>query len=184
MLDNESLWATATRVHQLLAAQSIPHALVGGVAVCLHGYRRNTVDIDLLVRSAEGESIRNCLQSAGFVWEPAAKEFRGENAAPVQFVVAGERAGSGSEVLFPDPNEPAVVVTIEGLPVVSLARLIESKIACGEGNLRRTHKDFADVVELIARHELDSSFARHLHKSIRKTYRRLVHHARGEGKRG
>ena len=180
MLENESLWATATRVHHILAAQSIPHALVGGVAVCLHGYQRNTVDIDLLVRSAESESIRDCLQSAGFVWDPASKEFHGDNVTPVQFVIAGDRAGSGSEVLLPDPNEPGVVVTIEGLPVVSLARLIESKIACGEGNLRRTHKDFADVVELIVRHQLDGSFARHLHKSIRKTYRRLVHHARGE----
>lgn len=180
MLENESLWATAMRVHQLLAAQSIPHALVGGVAVCLHGYQRNTVDIDLLVRRAESESIRSCLQSVGFVWDPAVAEFRGESATPVQFVVAGERAGRGSEVSLPDPNEPGVVVTIEGLPVVSLARLIESKIACGEGNLRRTHKDFADVVELIARRGLDKSFARHLHKSIRKTYRVLVNHARGE----
>ena len=58
--------------------------------------------------------------------------------------------------------------------------LIESKIACGEGNLRRTHKDFADVVELIAKHDLRQSFARHLHKSLRKTFRQLVLQARGE----
>jgi hypothetical protein len=52
------------------------------------------------------------------------------------------------------------------------------KIACGLGSLRRTHKDFADVVELIAIRELDSSFARHLHKSLCGTFKELVKRAR------
>jgi hypothetical protein len=72
------------------------------------------------------------------------------------------------------------VTTIEGLPVLTLARLIESKIACGEGSVRRTYKDFADVVELIAARKLNRSFARHLHRSLRKTFRELVLRARGE----
>lgn len=180
MLDKQSLWATAMRVHKALAAESIPHALVGGVAVCLHGYQRNTVDIDLLARGQDSESIRSCLHSAGFPWDPIAKEFRNEQEAPVQFLTAGDRAGTGSEVRLPDPLEPEAVVMIEGLPVVSLPRLIESKIACGEGNVRRTHKDFADVVELIAQHDLGGEFARHLHKSLRRTFRKLVKHAHGE----
>lgn len=179
MLDKQSLWATAMRVHQALAANSIPHALVGGVAVCLHGYQRNTVDIDLLVRGQDSDAIRSCIKHAGFAWDQVLKEFRNESEAPVQFLVAGDRAGSGSEVRLPDPEEPDAVVTIEGLPVVSLARLIESKIACGEGSVRRTHKDFADVVELVARHNLGGEFARHLHKSVRRTYRQLVKHAQG-----
>jgi hypothetical protein len=181
MLDKQSLWATATRVHQALAAQSIPHALLGGVAVCLHGYQRNTVDIDLLVRGEDHSAIRVCLESAGLAWDPVVKEFRSETDPPVQFLTAGDRAGSGSEVRLPDPEEPDAVVVIEGLPVVSLARLIEAKIACGEGNVRRTHKDFADVVELIAQHNLGGDFARHLHKAVRRTFRKLVKHARGEG---
>jgi hypothetical protein len=71
-------------------------------------------------------------------------------------------------------------VAVEGLSVVSLARLIEMKLACGEGNLRRTHKDLADVVELISIHGLGRSFARFLHESLRKTFRELVMRVRGE----
>lgn len=179
MLEQRSLWDTATRVHQLLSAQLIPHALVGGVAVCLHGYRRTTIDINSLVRSGDSQAVRSSLQSAGFEWEPVTKEFRGELEIPVQFLVAGERAGSGSEVQLPDPLEAENVVTIEGLPVITLARLIEAKIACGEGNLRRTHKDFADVVELIAHHQLGGEFARYLHKSVRRTFRQLTKNAQG-----
>jgi len=63
--------------------------------------------------------------------------------------------------------------------VLSLARLIESKLACGLGSLRRTHRDFADVVELIAIHQLGRDFARHLHKSLRATFRKLVEQSRG-----
>jgi len=45
--------------------------------------------------------------------------------------------------------------------------------------MRRTHKDFADVVELIAIHRLDGSFAQSLHKSVRKEFRQLARRARG-----
>jgi len=96
----------------------------------------------------------------------------------VQFLTKDQR--SGAEVRFPDPADKQAIVYLEGLPVITLAKLIESKIASGEGSLRRTHKDFADVVELIVKHELGSAFARHLHKSARKTFKQLVVQARGE----
>lgn len=180
MLEKESLWATATRCHQILTAEGISHALVGGIAVCLHGYQRNTVDVDLLIVPGVSDRVRNSLESAGFRWDAEQCEFRDEAGIAVQFLIAGERAGKGSEVPLPDPSDPATTKTVEGLPVATLARLIEMKIACGEGNMRRTHKDFADVVELIAIHKLDGKFAGQLHKSVRKTFRQLVKNARGE----
>ena len=174
MLENQSLWDTAAECHQLLDAAGISHAVMGGVAICLHGYQRNTVDLDLLVRKEDAGAIRTILTQASFVWHAASGEFRSRSGIPVQFLVAGDRAGSGSEVLLPDPKLPGFVTKIEGLPVLTLAKLIESKIASGQGNLRRTHRDFADVVELIAQHRLGSAFARSLHKSLRPTFRQLV----------
>ena len=160
MLENQTLWETATRVHEVLSLAGIDHAVVGGVAVCLHGYRRNTVDLDLLVRLDDSNAIRTVLDS--------------EN---VRFVMAGASEGSGQSAVFPDPADASQLTHIEGLPVLSLAALIQSKLACGLGNLRRTHKDFADVVELIAIHRLHSSFARLLHKSVQPEFRTLVKHA-------
>ena len=49
--------------------------------------------------------------------------------------------------------------------------------ACGDGNLRRSYKDFADVVDLIAAHNLNGSLEQSLHESVRKTYRELVRRA-------
>ncbi len=174
MLENESLWQTTRRAHDSLAGAMIPHAIVGGVAVCLHGYRRNTVDLDLLVRSEDANAIRTCLEADGFSWHAANKEFRSPSGIAIQFVIVGDREGPGQEATFPDPAEPRTIAVIEDLPALSLAHLIQAKIACGLGSPRRTHKDLADVVELIAIHNLDGSFARFLHKSVRKGFRALV----------
>lgn len=179
MLENESLWEAAERVHRVLAQNGIDHAIVGGVAVCLHGYQRNTVDLDLLIRPEDAEAFRSALEADGFQWQEKEKEFHSPSGVPVQCVMMGEREGSGQETKFPDPADAKAVTTVEGLPVLSLASLIQAKIACGLGNMRRTHKDFADVVELIAIHQLDGSFARFLHKSVRKEYRELVRRVGG-----
>ncbi len=180
MLGNETLWDAAKACHELLVDAQIPYAVAGGVAVCLHGYQRNTVDLDLLVQAGKSEAVRQALESAGMTWDEQDHEFRTPSGIAIQFLITGERAGKGSEVRLPDPADPAVVTELEGLPVLSLAALIESKIASGQANLRRTHKDFADVVELISNHELGRDFARHLHKSVRSTFRQLVQHGRAK----
>ena len=179
MLGNETLWDAARRVHELLVEAGLPHAMVGGVAVCLHGYQRNTVDVDLLVRRDEAPQVRALLEAEGWASIDERRELRSPGGVVLQFVLADDKAGRDAEVRFPDPGDATAVTELEGLPVLTLARLIESKLACGQGDLRRTHKDFADVVELIALQGLDGSFARHLHKSLRETYRELVRHARG-----
>ena len=93
-----------------------PH---GGVAVCLHGYQRNTVDVDMLIRREDREELREAL--------------KGEKIA-IRFLFAGEPAGKDSEVKLPDPSDEQATTVIEDLSVLTLAKLIESKIACGLNN--------------------------------------------------
>jgi hypothetical protein len=123
--------------------------------------------------------VRDVLEAAGWAWNDVEKELLSPQGVALHFLLAGARAGRDSLVNFPDPAEPATLTQIENLPVLTLARLIETKLASGQGNLRRTHRDFADVVELIAVRNLNSSFARHLHKSLRPAFRELVRHAHG-----
>ena len=179
MLGNAPLWEVTLLCHSKLDEVGAPHAVCGGVAVCLHGYQRNTVDVDWIVRREDAAAIRETLESAGMTWQSQQAEFRSPAGVAVQLLFAGDRAGDGGEVRLPDPAQPVVTTSIEGLPVLSLSRLIETKLASGEGNLRRTHKDFADVVELIAVHQLDGSFARFIHRSLRRTYRELARRAQG-----
>lgn len=174
MLGNESLWEVASRCHQIFQRSGIPHSLCGGVAVCLHGYQRNTTDVDVIINSNDSSAVKALLLAESFQWNEELKEFQSPSGVPVQFLIAGERAGKGSEVKIPEPVGELNVEELEGLSVVRLSRLIEMKLASGLGSVRRTHRDFADVVELIAIRKLDSSFARYLHKSLRPTFRELV----------
>jgi hypothetical protein len=177
MLGNETLWETAARCHALLEAAGIPHVIAEGVAVCLHGYQRNTADVDMLVGRADSARVRAMLTDGGFSWSEQEREFRSPSGVAVQFLIEGDKAGSG--LVLPDPQDERVRTTLEDLPVLTLARLIELKIACGSENIRRTHKDFADVVELIATHNLSRSFARFIDSSLRPSFRELVLRARG-----
>jgi hypothetical protein len=169
ILGNQTLWDAARQCHDALQQAHIAHAVLGGVAVCLHGYQRNTVDLDLLVHRDDLADIRHTFEHSGFDWHSATSEFCSPSGVPVQLLMAGDRAGDGSDIALPDPRDPASIVELEGLPVLALERLIEAKIACGLGDLRRTHKDYADVVELIAHHSLSRADAQRLHKSVRKT---------------
>ena len=179
MLENETLWDAAARCDRILTEAGIAYSVCGGVAVCLHGYQRNTVDLDLVVRRDDTSRVRQLLEEAGLTWHSEANEFVTEAGIAVQFLISGENAGGG-EVRIAEPVGDENVEVLEGLTVLRLSRLIEMKLACGSANLRRTHKDFADVVELIAIRKLDSSFSRFLHKSVRKTFRELVKNARGD----
>jgi hypothetical protein len=180
MLGNEDLWETAKACSQALTKTGVAHVVCGGVAVCLQCYRRNTTDLDLVIRSEDSQAMRCALEQIGLSWDTERAEFRTTGGVAIQFLLAGERAGRGEEGELPDPVDPDVQETIEGLPTLRLAKLIEIKIACGTANLRRTHKDFADVVELIAIRNLGGDFSRFLHKSVRKTFRELVRNAKGE----
>jgi hypothetical protein len=180
MLGNGSLWDTALRCRELLQQANLPHAICGDVAVCLHGYQRNTTDVDMVIEAQDSAQVKELLLQAGFEWDEVAKEFQSPGGIAVQFLLSGTRAGKGAEVTIVEPRGELNIEELDGVSVVRLSRLIEMKLACGMGSLRRTHKDFADVVELIAVRQLDSSFARYLHKSLRQTFKQLVLSAQSE----
>lgn len=180
MLGNESLWDVAVHCHSALHRSQIPHSICGGVAVCLHGYQRNTTDLDMIIEARDAARVSELLSSNGYEWDAQAKEFRSKSGVAIQFLIAGEKAGKDSAVKVPEPSGPFNVEEREGLTVVKLSRLIEMKIACGSGSLRRTHKDFADVVELILVRQLDLAFAQYLHPSLRATYKQLFRSAHAE----
>ena len=182
VLGTGPLWDAAQRCHDALHRNGLAHAIVGGVAVALHGYRRTTADVDVLIRREDQPAVRQSLEEVGFVWDETEREFRDAAGVPIQCLIALEPASRDSSlgVLLPDPSNVEVATEIEGLSVVTLAKLIEIKVACGLGDIRRSYRDWGDVVELIVARNLGGSLASQLHKSVRKEYRLLVKRARGE----
>lgn len=157
---HSSLLDIARELSRLMREGGIPGAVIGGVAVVLHGHVRTTRDVDVFIEGPV-EPFAKILIAGGFSLDPQKKEFV-RDGVPVHLVTL--------EQLRRPPRE---TIEIEGITTVSLEDLIEIKLRSGSANLLRA-QDLADAIGLIRQHRLTGAFARHLEKALRPIYRRLI----------
>src|SRR5688572_21031005 len=93
------------KIARLLNEANIPYALVGGLALNEYGYRRVTVDVDLLMTREGLAEFKERFLGRGYVEKfPGSKGFRDtENGVMIDVVIAGEYPGDGKpkSVRFP-----------------------------------------------------------------------------------
>lgn len=171
---------TVCRLAEDLDREHLDYALVGAMALNAHGYRRETVDVNVLLRSAGLEAFRQRLVGRGYAerFPGARKSFRNtQTGVAVDFLTAGEYPGDGrpKPVAFPDPA--TVATEIEGVRVVALPTLIELKLASGMTQPSRM-RDLADVLDLIRLVSLDESFAEQLAPYVRDKFMTLHEQSR------
>ena len=166
---------TYKRFAKHLDELGIFYTLVGGYALILHGVRRFTEDIDLLVSKEGLEKLHKELIGRGYVQvAPEGRNLRDvETGVKIEFVVTGEFPGDGKTkpISFPDPRK--VLETREGVKVIDLKSLIELKLASGMTAKSRL-QDLADVQRLIEKHNLSSEFAEKLHPYVREKFLELL----------
>ena len=97
------------RLARVLEAEGIPYAIVGALALNEWGYRRVTVDVDVLL-SAEGlRRLKAEVLGRGYVERfPGSRGLRDTEAnVDIDFLIAGEYPGDGKPkpVAFPDPAQ-------------------------------------------------------------------------------
>lgn len=143
-----------------MRAANIPGAVIGGIAVVLHGHVRTTKDVDILA-PAPLDPLADLLVAHGFLFDRKEKAFV-KHGVPVHLVLP-EQTGTSLEE----------TVEIEGVTTAPLAVLIEMKLRTGSTNLLRA-QDLADVIGLIRHHRLTGAFARRLNKSLRPAFRKLA----------
>lgn len=166
---------TLRRLIADLKAHDIDYSVIGGIALNLHGYKRFTEDIDLLLNAEGLRTFQDELVGRGYrpAFPGATKKFRetGQN-VPVEIITTGEYPGDGKpkSVRFHDPSERFVV--IEGAKTVDLPTLIELKLTSGMSGLGR-RRDIGDVQELIRVKALDAAMAQQLDASVRELYLEL-----------
>jgi hypothetical protein len=169
-----SVHVSLRNITKRLRELNIPHAIVGGMALFFHGYRRFTEDVDLLVTREALKEIHERLEGLGYVPPfTGSKQLRdATTGVRVEFLVTGEYPGDGQPkpVAFPDPS--SCVTVIDGLNVLSLPKLIELKLASGISNPRRA-KDVVDVQELIEHLDLPESLASELNPYVQDKYREI-----------
>lgn len=162
------------RLARKLDELSIPYAVIGAMALNEWGYRRVTVDVDVLLTAEGLRRLKERVLGRGYVERvPGGRGLRDTAAGvDVDFVLAGEYPGDGrpKPVAFPDPAEAAV----RGgrVAVLPLAKLIELKLASGISAPHRL-RDLADVLELIRILSLPRETAESLDPSVRAKFDEL-----------
>lgn len=154
----------------------IDYALVGAMALNAHGYRRETVDVDVLVRPEGLVLFVERFEGRGYLpqFPGARKSFRNTiTGVSLDFITTGEYPGDGKPkpVVFPDPAK--VSIDVEGVRVVDLPTLINLKLASGMTQPGR-RRDLADVQDLTRLLKLNDQFADQLDAYVRDTYLMLV----------
>ena len=159
------------RISRKLNELAIPHAVAGGMALNAHGFRRATVDVDVLVTEEGLRAVHAALEGLGYVPPfSGSKHLRDvESSVRIEFLVAGQFPGDGKPkpVSFPDPA--GVGADIGGIRYLKLPTLIELKLASGMTNPGRL-KDLADVQELVRTLKLERDFALQLNEYVRGKY--------------
>ncbi|HEY2910246.1 MAG TPA: hypothetical protein VGI99_08365 [Gemmataceae bacterium] len=152
-----AVYDSLERIAKRLDDLGIPYALVGGMAMFLHGYRRFTEDVDILMTRESLELIHERLEGLGYLPPfQGSKNLRDtENGVRIVFIIS--RGFSTTD--------------IDGIKCLELAKLVELKLASGTAEWRL--KDLADVQELIRVFALPADFAERLDPAVRESYLRL-----------
>jgi hypothetical protein len=157
-----------------LEALEIPYAVVGGMALNEYGYRRVTVDVDVLLTRDGLQRFKDHWLGRGYVEKfPGSRGLRDtEFGVTIDVLLAGGYPGDGlpKPVKFPDPAE--VAVRDGGLALIPLAKLVELKLASGISSPQRM-KDLTDVFELIRHAKLARELSEELDPSVRAKYLEL-----------
>lgn len=168
---------TLARITRRLAEENIDYALIGGMALFAHGYRRFTEDVDILTTREGLEAIHARLVGLGYVpvFPGARKALRDTTTGTkVEFITTGEYPGDGKPkaVRFPEPSQ--VSEEIDGVKVIRIEKLVELKLASGLTNPNRLN-DLGDVQRLIEHRNLPLDLAEKLDPSVRDTYIQYWH---------
>jgi len=162
------------RITAKLEELGIAYAICGGLAVSAHGHRRTTSDVDVLLTPDGLQRFKDAALGRGWLEKFAGS--RGvrdtESMVPIDFLLTGGHPGDGTKrgVIFPDPSTCAT--DIGGARYLTLAKLVELKLASGLSAPDRL-QDFADVISLVRANTLPESFADALHIEVQPKYREL-----------
>lgn len=172
--EKSAVHRTLRQITRRLDELGIAYAVVGAMALFIHGFRRFTEDVDLLVTRESMDHVLQKLEGLGYV-QPRGTTTKlrdTQTGVKIEFLITGEFPGDGKPkpVAFPDPQQH--IIDVSGLKVLGLVELIELKLASGISAAHRL-KDLADVQEVIRVLKLPREFSDKLNPYVRDKFLEL-----------
>jgi len=167
---NSAVHKTLRRIAKRLEELNIDYAIVGGMALFFHGYRRFTEDVDVLVTAEGLAKIHEELEGRGYIkpFEKSKNLRDTVTGVKIDFLVTGGYPGEGKpgSIRFPTPGD--VAIETEGIHVLDARSIVELKLASGQASHRVG--DLNDVQQLIQTLKLPREFAEKLDPSVREAF--------------
>jgi hypothetical protein len=161
---------TLTRLAKNLNELNVDYAIAGAMAMFLHGFRRFTEDVDVIITREGLQKVHEALVGRGYTrpFEKSKNLRDAHNGVKIDFIISGQYPGDGKPgpVAFPIPSEACIEK--DGVRIVALPKLVELKLASGRAQHRI--KDLGDVQELIQHLELPKEFADQLDPAFREAF--------------
>ena len=172
---DSEVFRSLRKIAKKLEELGVAYAIAGGMALDAHGFRRLTVDVDILVTKESLRLIHERLEGLGYLppFEKSKNLRDTETGVRIEFLIAGEYPGDGKPkpVAFPNPSD--VAIEIDGARYLNLPTIVELKLASGmTGGVARM-KDFTDVVALIQTLVLSADFVDQLNPYVHDKYLEL-----------
>jgi len=171
--EKSAVHTTLRNLTRTLNELGVDYAVAGSMAMFMHGFRRFTEDVDVLVTREGLAQIHEALEGRGYVRPFAAsKNLRDtRTGVKIDFLISGQYPGDGKPgpIAFPVPNEASV--ERGGIRVLSLPKWAELKLISGRLPARR--RDLADVQDAIRTLKLPRDFSDNLDSSLRDEFIQL-----------
>ena len=168
--ERSAVHTTLRNLVKALDELGVDYAIAGAMAMFLHGFRRFTEDVDVLVTREGLAKIHEALEGHGYVkLFAASKNLRdARTGVKIDFIISGQYPGDGKPgpIVFPVPCDASVAE--EGIRVVSLPKLLELKLASGQVPHRLS--DLGDVQKMIQHLKLPKDFVNQLDPSLYDAY--------------
>jgi hypothetical protein len=162
------------KIVAILESEGIPYAVIGALALNQYGYRRVTVDVNLVMREENLQRFKRSWLGRGYAERVpgTGKLLDSELDVHIDVLSTGRFPGDDKPkpIAFPDP----ALVAIRGAPfaLLPVERWIELKLASGMVAAHRL-KDLADVQELIRAARLPEAMADALDPWVREKFLEL-----------
>jgi hypothetical protein len=148
------LRAALISIHRGLVAREVDHALIGGLALSVHGAGRATTDLDWIADGKRADRVDELLQAQGYEaihrndW---AGNYLSNDPVKGRIDFLFVRR-SGVAILGRASEHP---VLGEPVPVADASDLIGLKVQAYVNNPSRRHEDLGDIARLIRHGEVD-----------------------------
>jgi len=168
---DSKVYKAMLKIARRLDDLQVPYAVVGGMALYHHGFRRFTEDVDILVSQQDIRVIHDKLEGAGYRPPYAnSKNLRDtEYGVRIEFLIAGDFPGDGKPkpVAFPSPGDVSEIG--DGISYINLKAVVELKLASGMTNISRI-SDIGDVAKLIRIAKVPRDLANDLNPYVRDKF--------------